>query len=149
VFGAFEVAISDNCLDGCARGDPIDVARHHPAVEFKGATLTALDIAEQPDGSWRTQRVVDVCALQKEEGMDLPASTRSLIPSGALDRRVPDILYADEALIRDMDEKVRAAYATPDAHWGYRFPIGGAFDAEGGSRRTALASTSAAACARI
>ena len=59
--------------------------------------------------------------------------------------RVPAIIYADEALIRDMDEKVyeqvtnvatlpgivEAAYAMPDAHWGYGFPIGGvaAFDA--------------------
>lgn len=62
--------------------------------------------------------------------------------------RVPAVLYADEALIGDMDEKVRqqvcnvaslpgivgAAYAMPDAHWGYGFPIGGvaAFDAEQG-----------------
>ena len=65
------------------------------------------------------------------------------------DMRVPAILYADEKLIREMDEKVyeqscnvamlpgivQAAYAMPDAHWGYGFPIGGvaAFDpAEGG-----------------
>jgi tRNA-splicing ligase RtcB len=62
--------------------------------------------------------------------------------------RVPAMLYADEALMRDMDEKVReqlvnvaslpgivrAAYAMPDAHWGYGFPIGGvaAFDADAG-----------------
>jgi tRNA-splicing ligase RtcB len=62
--------------------------------------------------------------------------------------RVPAILYADEALLRDMDEKVRqqicnvaalpgivgAAHAMPDAHWGYGFPIGGvaAFDADEG-----------------
>ena len=67
-------------------------------------------------------------------------------PEGCM--RVPAVLYADEALIRDMDEKVRqqicnvaalpgivgAAYAMPDAHWGYGFPIGGvaAFDAEQG-----------------
>ena len=67
-------------------------------------------------------------------------------PSGAM--RVPGILYADEALIRDMDEKVfaqlsnvaslpgivNAAYAMPDAHWGYGFPIGGvaAFDPDAG-----------------
>jgi tRNA-splicing ligase RtcB (3'-phosphate/5'-hydroxy nucleic acid ligase) len=67
-------------------------------------------------------------------------------PSGAM--RVPAILYADEDLIRDMDDKVceqavnvatlpgivRASYAMPDAHWGYGFPIGGvaAFDAEDG-----------------
>ena len=68
-------------------------------------------------------------------------------PSGGM--RVPAIIHAGESLIRDMDDKVReqlvnvtalpgivrAAYAMPDAHWGYGFPIGGvaAFDpAEGG-----------------
>ncbi len=67
-------------------------------------------------------------------------------PIGAM--RVPGILYADEALLRDMDDKVfvqlsnvaslpgivRAAYAMPDAHWGYGFPIGGvaAFDPDAG-----------------
>ncbi len=68
-------------------------------------------------------------------------------PSGRM--RVPAIIHASESLIRDMDDKVReqlvnvtmlpgivrAAYAMPDAHWGYGFPIGGvaAFDpGEGG-----------------
>ncbi|MBI3304091.1 MAG: RtcB family protein, partial [Deltaproteobacteria bacterium] len=62
--------------------------------------------------------------------------------------RVPAIIYATEALIRDMDQKVyeqvtnvailpgivKASYAMPDAHWGYGFPIGGvaAFDPEQG-----------------
>jgi len=62
--------------------------------------------------------------------------------------RVPGIIYAGEQLIEDMDEKVReqltnvatlpgirrAAYAMPDAHWGYGFPIGGvaAFDPDEG-----------------
>ncbi|EAR20676.1 RtcB family protein [Nitrococcus mobilis] len=57
---------------------------------------------------------------------------------------VPAIVYADEALMHAMDEKVytqvtnvaklpgivKACYAMPDAHWGYGFPIGGvaAFD---------------------
>jgi beta-phosphoglucomutase family hydrolase len=60
VFGAFEVAISGNRLDGRASGERVDVARHQPAVEVKGATLTALKVAEQPDGSWCAQCVVDV-----------------------------------------------------------------------------------------
>jgi len=67
-------------------------------------------------------------------------------PHGAM--RVPAIIYADEQLIRDMDDKVfeqaanvatlpgivQASYAMPDAHWGYGFPIGGvaAFDPEQG-----------------
>ncbi len=63
--------------------------------------------------------------------------------------RVPAVIYATEALVRGMDDKVlaqlrnvaslpgivRAAYCMPDAHWGYGFPIGGvaAFDpAHGG-----------------
>jgi tRNA-splicing ligase RtcB len=67
-------------------------------------------------------------------------------PTGAM--RVPAIIYADEALIRGMDDKVleqatnvatlpgivEASYVMPDAHWGYGFPIGGvaAFDPEQG-----------------
>ncbi len=62
--------------------------------------------------------------------------------------RVPAVIYADEALIRGMDDKVAeqarnvaalpgivgASFVMPDAHWGYGFPIGGvaAFDAERG-----------------
>lgn len=62
--------------------------------------------------------------------------------------RVPGILYADRQLVSDMDDKVweqlanvaalpgivNAAYAMPDAHWGYGFPIGGvaAFDPDQG-----------------
>src|SRR5258706_16034942 len=62
--------------------------------------------------------------------------------------RVPGVIYADEALLRSMDEKVpeqvanvaalpgivKASFAMPDAHWGYGFPIGGvaAFDPDAG-----------------
>ena len=62
--------------------------------------------------------------------------------------RVPGRIYASRELIDALDEKVReqlanvaalpgivgAAYAMPDAHWGYGFPIGGvaAFDPEQG-----------------
>ena len=68
-------------------------------------------------------------------------------PQGKM--RVPAIIFADQQLIAAMDHKVfeqisnvatlpgiqQAAYAMPDAHWGYGFPIGGvaAFDPhEGG-----------------
>jgi tRNA-splicing ligase RtcB len=69
-------------------------------------------------------------------------TTWRIEPHGAM--RVPAIIYADEPLIRDIDDKVyeqaanvamlpgivKASYAMPDAHWGYGFPIGGvaAFD---------------------
>jgi len=62
--------------------------------------------------------------------------------------RVPVVIYADENIIREMDDKVyqqaanvaklpgivKASYAMPDAHWGYGFPIGGVagFDADQG-----------------
>lgn len=62
--------------------------------------------------------------------------------------RVPAVIYATENLLKHMDNKVYeqlcnvatlpgivgSAYAMPDAHWGYGFPIGGvaAFDPEFG-----------------
>jgi tRNA-splicing ligase RtcB len=82
--------------------------------------------------------------------MDLSLFTRhdetrwEIAPHGKM--RVPAVIYASEDLIRAMDHKVyeqvtnvatlpgivQAAYAMPDAHWGYGFPIGGvaAFDAD-------------------
>lgn len=67
-------------------------------------------------------------------------------PKGAM--RVPAVIYADAQLMEAMDQKVyqqitnvaslpgivEAAYAMPDAHWGYGFPIGGvaAFDPDQG-----------------
>jgi len=62
--------------------------------------------------------------------------------------RVPVVVFADDELIREMDEQVyqqaanvaalpgivKASYAMADAHWGYGFPIGGvaAFDPDAG-----------------
>ena len=84
--------------------------------------------------------------------MDLDLLTREsdcawrIEPHGPM--RVPAVIYGDEELVRAMDGKVyeqitnvaalpgivHAAYAMPDAHWGYGFPIGGvaAFDAQDG-----------------
>ncbi len=74
---------------------------------------------------------------------DHPSEFEWHIPMRAA-MRVPGIIYGDEALVRNMDDKVyeqvanvaalpgivKASYAMPDAHWGYGFPIGGvaAFD---------------------
>lgn len=60
IFGRFSVAIEGNRLRGRAWGEPLDVLRHAPAVEPKGATLTALKVERQPDGTWLAQCVVDV-----------------------------------------------------------------------------------------
>lgn len=62
--------------------------------------------------------------------------------------QVPGVIFASEQLVTDMDMKVyeqlsnvatlpgvvQGAYAMPDAHWGYGFPIGGvaAFDPDQG-----------------
>jgi tRNA-splicing ligase RtcB len=79
--------------------------------------------------------------------MEKLSDTAWQIPArGAM--RVPAIIYGSESLVHDMDEKVseqlrnvaalpgiiRAAYAMPDAHWGYGFPVGGVagFDADEG-----------------
>jgi tRNA nucleotidyltransferase (CCA-adding enzyme) len=59
LFGDFAVEIDGGELRATAYGEPVDVDRHEPAVEIKGATLTALRVAEGPDG-WRAQCVVDV-----------------------------------------------------------------------------------------
>jgi len=85
--------------------------------------------------------MVDLARLERLEG-----SAWKLPRQGAM--RVPGILYGDAGLLRDMDDKVleqlanvaslpgivEAAWAMPDAHWGYGFPIGGvaAFSAEEG-----------------
>lgn len=59
LFGDFGVEIEGGELRATAYGEPVDLARHEPAVEIKGATLTALQVAGGPDG-WRVQCVVDV-----------------------------------------------------------------------------------------
>ena len=59
LFGDFAVAIEGGELRATAYGEPVDLVRHEPAVEIKGTTLTALQVAENPDG-WRVQCVVDV-----------------------------------------------------------------------------------------
>ena len=63
--------------------------------------------------------------------------------------RVPGIVYATEAMLKDADQQeplkqvanvatlpgiLKASLAMPDMHWGYGFPIGGvaAFDWESG-----------------
>ena len=60
LFSEFEVRLrGDGQLSGTARGEPVDQARHHPAVEVKGATYTTLRVAQE-NGAWLAQTVVDV-----------------------------------------------------------------------------------------
>lgn len=60
IFSKFEVSIADGHLQGRAWGETADPARHHPAVEVKGATLTELKVTKTTDGIWTAQCVVDV-----------------------------------------------------------------------------------------
>jgi tRNA nucleotidyltransferase (CCA-adding enzyme) len=59
LFGRFEVQIHGHTLSGKAWGEQVDVARHQPAVEVKGATYTALRVARENSG-WLAQCIVDV-----------------------------------------------------------------------------------------
>jgi tRNA nucleotidyltransferase (CCA-adding enzyme) len=60
IFGRFAVRIEGFHLYGTAWGEEIDIARHEPAVEVKGATYTSLFVGQNPDGSWVAECVVDV-----------------------------------------------------------------------------------------
>jgi SHS2 domain-containing protein len=60
LFGRFEVSIEGTRLAARAWGEPVDVARHKPAVEVKGATYTQLAVRRLDDGNWLAQCVVDV-----------------------------------------------------------------------------------------
>ena len=59
VFSRYEVAVEGSRLRARAFGEPVDVARHQPAVEVKGATWTGLRVAREGRG-WVAECVVDV-----------------------------------------------------------------------------------------
>jgi SHS2 domain-containing protein len=60
IFGSFRVAIADRSLDAKAVGEPIEVRRHRPVTEVKGATLTELKVYQAQDNLWHARCVVDV-----------------------------------------------------------------------------------------
>ena len=60
LFGRFAVRIENGRLAGTLWGEPVDVERHAPACEPKGATYTALKVATDPDGTWSAACIVDV-----------------------------------------------------------------------------------------
>ena len=60
LFGRFSVRVAGGTLAATAWGEPVDRARHRPAVEIKGATYTALSVTQRGDGAWVAQCVVDV-----------------------------------------------------------------------------------------
>ena len=60
IFGEFNVSLENGRLEAEAKGEAIDVERHAPAVEIKGATFTELKVTQIEDGRWLTQCVIDV-----------------------------------------------------------------------------------------
>ena len=60
LFSRFEVQTDGQQLTATAWGERIDRDRHRPAVEVKGATLTELKVAQDAEGQWLAQCVVDV-----------------------------------------------------------------------------------------
>lgn len=60
LFSRFAVAVNGNGLSATVWGEPVDRQKHEPAVEVKGATYTALKVAQQENGAWLAQCVVDI-----------------------------------------------------------------------------------------
>jgi len=60
LFGRFAVTIEDSRLAGTLWGEGVDIERHAPACEPKGATYTALRVARDASGIWSAACVVDV-----------------------------------------------------------------------------------------
>lgn len=60
LFREFAVELQPGRLHGWARGEMINPARYHPAVEVKGATLAELCVDCDNEGRWFAQCVVDV-----------------------------------------------------------------------------------------
>jgi SHS2 domain-containing protein len=59
LFSRYDVTLDGATLRARAWGEPVDVARHQPAVEVKGATYTELRV-ERTTSGWLAQCVVDV-----------------------------------------------------------------------------------------
>jgi len=60
LFGRFAVTIDDGRLTGTLWGEGVDIERHAPACEPKGATYTALRVSRDTSGVWSAACVVDV-----------------------------------------------------------------------------------------
>lgn len=60
LFARYDVRSEGGRLDATAWGEAVDVARHQPAVEPKGATMTELRVVRESDATWLAQTVIDV-----------------------------------------------------------------------------------------
>ena len=60
LFSRFNVRFDDHSLHATAWGEAVEVAKHQPAVEVKGATYTELSVKQDEQGRWIAQCIVDV-----------------------------------------------------------------------------------------
>lgn len=60
LFGCYEVDVRDGVVDAVACGELVDVARHDPAADLRGATTSTLRLEEPAPGQWIATCVVDV-----------------------------------------------------------------------------------------
>ena len=60
LFSRFSVQTENGVLHATVEGEDVDVARHEPATEVKGATYTALKVGKGAQGLWVAECVVDV-----------------------------------------------------------------------------------------
>ncbi len=60
LFSQLDVFIVGPQLIGKIRGENIDIDRHRPKVEIKGATFDELKVCQVEDGTWLAQCVIEV-----------------------------------------------------------------------------------------
>ncbi len=60
LFSRFDIRLDGDELRATAWGEEVDIDRHQPTVEVKGATYTALEVRQLANGRWLAQCVVDV-----------------------------------------------------------------------------------------
>ena len=60
LFSKFEVAANGKQLTGKAWGEKLDLNRHMPVVEIKGATYSDLKVQRDKDGTWIAQCIIDI-----------------------------------------------------------------------------------------
>jgi SHS2 domain-containing protein len=60
LFSRFDVELEQGSLSAAAWGEPVDLRKHEPVVEVKGATYTELKVHQTAGGAWTAQCVVDV-----------------------------------------------------------------------------------------
>lgn len=60
LFSRFVVELEDHRLAAELWGETVDMTRHEPAVEIKGATYTELCVGQNAEGLWHAGCVVDV-----------------------------------------------------------------------------------------